>query len=289
VDDAPRGEGETRAASRRDGCRRAHIRRDASREGLPVAQNRVAVVTGASSGIGEAIARALAGEGWQVVLLARREDRLRALAEELDAEYELCDVGRREDVERVADSVLERHPQIHLLVNNAGIPGRAGFTAIDPDRLEEVLRVNYLGSVWSLRAFLPGLEAVGRSDVVNIVSVAGTVAFPPSGPYSASKHAQLAFSRATAAELRGRGIHVHTVNPGFVETEGFPQASVLGSALLRRLVVGPEDVARHVLKVLRRDKWETFVPRWYRAAAVAQALAPGLIARLLSRGFQQGR
>jgi short-subunit dehydrogenase len=289
VDDAPRGDGETRAASRRDGCRRAHIRRDASREGLPVAQNRVAVVTGASSGIGEAIARALAGEGWQVVLLARREDRLRALAEELDAEYELCDVGRREDVERVADSVLERHPQIHLLVNNAGIPGRAGFTAIDPDRLEEVLRVNYLGSVWSLRAFLPGLEAVGRSDVVNIVSVAGTVAFPPSGPYSASKHAQLAFSRATAAELRGRGIHVHTVNPGFVETEGFPQASVLGSALLRRLVVGPEDVARHVLKVLRRDKWETFVPRWYRAAAVAQALAPGLIARLLSRGFQQGR
>jgi short-subunit dehydrogenase len=222
------------------------------------------------------------------VLLARREDRLRALAEELDAEYELCDVSRREDVERVAASVLTREPQIHLLVNNAGIPGRAGFTTIDPERLEEVLRVNYLGSVWSLRAFLPGFEAAGRSDVVNIVSVAGAVAFPPSGPYSASKHAQLAFSRATAAELRGRGIHVHTVNPGFVETEGFPQASVLGSALLRRLVVGPDHVARHVLKVLRRDKWETFVPRWYRLPAVAQALAPGLIARLLSRGgFRQ--
>ena len=218
-----------------------------------------------------------------MVLLARREDRLRALAEELGAEYEPCDVSRREDVERVAASVLERHPQIHLLVNNAGIRGGASFAAIDPERLEEVLRVNYLGSVWSLRAFLPGLEAVERSDVVNIVSVAGTVAFPPSGPYSASKHAQLAFSRATAAELRGRGIHVHTVNPGFVETEGFPQASVLGSALLRRLVVGPEHVARHVLKVLRRDKGETFVPRWYRAAAVAQALAPGLFARLLSR------
>jgi len=223
-----------------------------------------------------------------VVLLARREDRLRALAEELDAEYEVCDVSRREDVERVAASVLERQPQIHLLVNNAGIRGRAGFAAIDLERLEEVLRVNYLGSVWSLRAFLPGLEAAGRSDVVNIVSVAGTVVFPPSGPYSASKHAQLAFSRATAAELRGRGIHVHTVNPGFVETEGFPQASVLGSALLRRLVVGPEHVARHVLKVLRRDKGETFVPRWYRAAAVAQALAPGLFARLLSRaGYRQ--
>ena len=201
--DAPRFGGEARAARRRDGRRRTHGRRYTPREGLSVAPDRVAVVTGASSGIGEAIARALAAEGWHVVLLARREDRLRALAEELAGEYELCDVSRREDVERVAASVLQRHPQIQLLVNNAGIPGRAGFTTIDPERLEEVMRVNYLGSVWSLRAFLPGLEAAGRSDVVNIVSVAGAVAFPPSGPYSASKHAQLAFSRATAVELRG--------------------------------------------------------------------------------------
>ena len=222
------------------------------------------------------------------MLLARREDRLGVLAEELGGEYDLCDVGRRADVERVAAAVLARHPQIHLLVNNAGIPGRAGFTAIDLDRLEELLRVNYLGAVWCLRAFLPGLEAAGRSDVVNIVSVAGTVAFSPSGPYSASKHAELAFSRSTAAELRARGIHVHTVNPGLVETEGFPQASALRSALLRRLVVGPEHVARHVLKVLERDKRETFVPRWYRAAAVAQALAPGLVARLSSRGGYRG-
>jgi short-subunit dehydrogenase len=224
-----------------------------------------------------------------VVLLARREHRLRALASELGGEYEVCDIGRRQDVERVAAAVLARHPQIHLLVNNAGVPGRAGFTAIDLDRLEEILRVNYLGGVWSLRAFLPGLEAAGRSNVVNIVSVAGTVVFPPSGPYSASKHAQLAFSRATAAELPRRGIHVHTVNPGFVETEGFPQASALRSAFLRRLVVEPDYVARHVLKVVRRDKGETFVPRFYRAAAVAQALAPGLVGRLLSRSGYRRR
>jgi len=205
------------------------------------------------------------------------------LAEELGGEYELCDVGRREDVERVAAKVMERHPQLQLLVNNAGIPGRAGFAKIDDERLESVIRVNYLGSVWCLRAFLPALEAAGRSDVVNIVSVAGTVAFAPSGPYSASKHAQLAFSRSAAAELRSRGIHVHTVNPGFVETEGFPQATALRSAFLRRLVIEPDDVAKHVLKVLERDKRETFVPSWYRAAAVAQALAPGLVARIASR------
>lgn len=224
------------------------------------------------------------------MLLARREERLRALADELGGEYEVCDVGDRADVERVATSVMERHPRIGLLVNSAGIPGRAGFVRIDAERLEEVLRVNYLGSVWSLRAFLPALEAAGRSDVVNIVSVAGAVAFPPSGPYSASKHAQLAFSRATAGELRSRGIHVHTVNPGFVETEGFPQASTLNSGLLRRLVIRPEDVARRVVKAIDRDRRETFVPRWYRAAAIAQAVAPGLVARIAGRSgsFRRG-
>ena len=244
----------------------------------------VAVVTGGSSGIGESIARALAEKNWHTVLLARREKRLRALAGELGGEYEVCDVGRREEIERVAESVIARHPQIHLLVNNAGIPGRSGFRAIDTERLEEVMRVNYFGAVWCLRAFLPALEAAGRADVVNIVSVAGSVAFAPAGPYSSSKHAQLAFSRAVTAELRPRGIHVHTVNPGFVETEGFPQASTLRSALLRRLVVGPDHVARHVLRSIERDRRETFVPRWYRAAALAQALAPGLVARLSARG-----
>jgi short-subunit dehydrogenase len=262
----------------RHGRLRADVLGDAHHPGLPL--TRVAVVTGASSGIGAAIARALAERGWHTVLLARREDRLRELAEEVGGEYEVCDVGRRDEVERVAAKVMERHPQIRLLVNNAGIPGRRGFAEIELDRLEEVLRVNYLGAVWCLRAFLPALEAAGRSDVVNIVSVAGAVAAGPAGPYSASKHAELAFSRSTTGELRSRGIHVHTVNPGFVETEGFPQATVLRSALLRRLVVGPEHIARHVMRVLEKDKVETFVPAWYRLAAIAQGVAPGLVARM---------
>ena len=236
-------------------------------------------MTGGSSGIGAAIARELAGAGFRPVLIARREERLRALAEELDGEYEVCDVADREAVDRAAAAVLERHPRIHVLVNNAGIPGRTGFLGPDPERIEQVVRTNYLGGVWCLRAFLPGLEAAAPSDVVNIVSVAGTVAFAPSGPYSAAKHAQLAFSRATTAELGQRGIRVHTVNPGFVETEGFPQRAVLASPFFRRSVIGPDTVARHVLGSLERGKGETFVPAWYRAFALAQALVPGLVAR----------
>ncbi|MGE5689745.1 MAG: SDR family NAD(P)-dependent oxidoreductase [Pseudomonadota bacterium] len=244
---------------------------------------RVAVLTGASSGIGEALARRLAERGWRCVLLARRADRLAALADELDGEAEPCDVADRASVERAAAAVAARHDRIALLVNNAGIPGRASALGLEPERIERVLATNFLGTVWTTRAFLPLLEAGRPSRLVNVVSVAGTVAVPPMGPYAPSKHAQLAFSRAAAAELPPRGIGVLTVNPGFVHTEGFPNRERLRSPLLRRLVIEPDAVALHVLRALDRGAVETFVPGWYRAAAVAQALAPALTARLLAR------
>jgi NAD(P)-dependent dehydrogenase (short-subunit alcohol dehydrogenase family) len=245
----------------------------------------VAVVTGGSSGIGAAVARALRARGWACVLLARGEERLSAVAGELGAEWEACDVGDREAVERVATAVRERHPRISLLVNCAGIPGRGGFLDVTPERIEEVTRTNYLGGVWCLRAFLPALEAAAPSDVVNIVSVAGTVAAGAAGPYTASKHAQLAFSRSAARELRPRGIRVHAVLPGFVETAGFPQRQRFGRALAA-VVVEPELVAERVLAAVERDRGEVFVPRWYRVAPLAQALAPGLVARLAARGVR---
>jgi NAD(P)-dependent dehydrogenase (short-subunit alcohol dehydrogenase family) len=248
------------------------------------AERPVAVVTGGSSGIGAAIARRLSADGWHCVLIARARERLETLATELGAEAVPCDVADREAVDEAAAGIVERHPAIRLLVNSAGIPARRSFLTGEPERIEEVTRVNYLGSVWCVRAFLPALERARPADVVNVVSVAGMVAYGPSGPYSASKHAQLAFSRAINAELRPRGVRVHTVSPGFVETEGFPQQTVLRSAFLRRRVVGPERIADHVLDVLRRDRPDTVVPGWYRVAPLAQAIAPGLLARLLARG-----
>jgi NAD(P)-dependent dehydrogenase (short-subunit alcohol dehydrogenase family) len=246
--------------------------------------SRLAVVTGASSGIGAEIARLLARRGWHCVLLARREDRLQALAEEIGGEYEVCDVADQEAVERTAARILERHSSVHLLVNNAGVSARSSFLEGDP---ETVMRTNYLGGIWCLRAFLPGLEAAAPSDVVNIVSVAGVVAFPPSGPYSASKHAQLAFSRATAAQLRSRGIRVHTVKPGFVETEGFPQNRL--PRPIQRLVIGPEKIADHVVASVERGRGETTVPRYYAVGGILQALLPNVLARVLGRSGRPTR
>ena len=244
---------------------------------MPLTRDRLAVVTGGSSGIGASIARALRARGWQLVLLARGEERLAAVSAELEVETERCDVADREDVERVAAAVRARYPAIDLLVNNAGIPGRGGFLDLDPERIESLVRVNYLGSVWCARAFLPALQAA-RGDIVNVVSVAGTVAAGPSGPYNASKHAQLAFSRSLTVELGGRGIRVHTINPGFVHTPGFPNRDRFGRRL-RPLVAEPDQVAEAVLRALDRNRIEQFVPWWYRPAAVAQAAAPGLLVR----------
>jgi uncharacterized protein len=246
----------------------------------------IAVVTGGSSGIGAAVARTLTGRGWHCVLIARGEERLRPLAEELGAEWELCDVGDREAVDRVAETIVARHPEIALLVNNAGIPGRGSFLELPPERIEAITRTNYLGNVWCLAAFLPALEAAAPSDLVNVVSVAGTVAAGSGGPYTASKHAQLAFSRSVRNELRPRRIRVHTVLPGFVETEGFPQRSRFPSRFARALIAEPELVAERILGAVERDRKELFVPRWYRVAPLAQALAPGLVSRLGSRGIR---
>jgi len=220
------------------------------------------------------------------VLVARGEERLRSVSEELGAEWERCDVGDRAMVERTAAAIRERHLEIGLLVNGAGIPGRGGFLRTEPELIEEVTRTNYLGSIWCLRAFLPALEAAAPSHVVNVVSVAGTVSSGAAGPYSASKHAQLAFSRATRGELRRRGISVHTILPGFVETPGFPQRTRFSSRLWQAVVIEPEDVAERVVDAVENDRGEVFVPRYYRVATLAQAVVPGLVAKAGKRGIR---
>ena len=253
----------------------------------------VAVVTGASSGIGEATARELARRGWHPVLLARRAERLEQLTAEIGGEWEACDVMDREQVDAVAGRVLERHPEVALLVNNAGVPGRGTFASTEPETIERVLRTNYLGGVWCTRAFLPGLRAAaahGGAHVVNVVSVSGTIAFAPAGPYAAAKHAQLAFSRSLAATLRAEGIQVHTLLPGFVETEGFTPRSNLSSGLMRRFVIDSDDVAKALVKMVEKGKREVTVPWFpYRPVSIFQALFPGIIARLVgSHGYRPG-
>jgi uncharacterized protein len=258
-----------------------------------MAAKRVAVVTGASSGIGQATARELARRGWHCVLVARRRERLEALAAEIDGEAEVCDVADRDAVEALAARVVDRHPSVALLVNSAGIPARGTFLKVDPELIRRVIDVNYLGGVWCARAFLPSLQSAGRAGgahVVNVISVAGTVAFAPAGAYAAAKHAQLAFSRSLAAALRGSGVQVHSILPGFAETEGFPQHNVLRSRLLARFVTTPERIGIAIADAVDHGRREVTVPWFpYRLVSIAQALTPGLVGRFSGMaGYRPG-
>ena len=242
---------------------------------------RIALVTGASSGFGAAVARKLTAEGWQCILAARRRDRLEQLAGETGGEVEVCDVAERDQVDAMAARIAQRHDTLHLLVNNAGIPGRGGFLDLEPERIEQVLRTNYLGNVWTVLALLPLLEAGAPSHIATVASVAGVLAGGAGGPYTASKHAQVVFSRSIASELAPRGVRVHTIKPGFAETEGFSQDRFVGNPIARRMVLTENEVADAILRAVRRNRREMFVPKFYAPAGMLYGVMPNTVSRLL--------
>ena len=177
----------------------------------------------------------------------------------------------------------ERLSALHLLVIIAGIPGRGGFLDIEPGRIKEVIDTNYLGNVWTMLALVPLLEAGAPSQSVTVASVASVIPGGAGGPYTASKHAQLAFSRAIASELAPRGIRVHAVKPGFAETEGFPQERFLTNPIARWMVLSEDDVAKAIMRVVHRKRRESFAPKFYAPAGMLAGIIPVTMSRLLGR------
>ncbi len=177
---------------------------------------RTAVVTGASSGIGAASARALAADGWHVVLGARRTDRLEALAEEIGGTALRLDVTDQESVDAFCDAI----GSCDLLLNNAG--GALGTSSIaegDVDEWQWMYDVNVLGTLRVTKALLPKLVASGDGQVINIGSIAAREPYKGGGGYNAAKHAVAAMTRVLRIELLGQPVRVSEIDPGMVETE----------------------------------------------------------------------
>lgn len=180
-----------------------------------------AVVTGASSGIGAATVRLLRAKGWDVLAVARRADRLLALAEETGAEPVVADVTDAGDVARLAEQARGRGP-VHALVNNAG--GAIGSDAVATGSVEDwraMYEVNVLGTLRVTQALLPDLRASGRGDVVVLTSTAGHDTYPGGGGYVAAKHAERSIAATLRLELVGEPVRVIEVAPGMVQTEEF--------------------------------------------------------------------
>jgi NADP-dependent 3-hydroxy acid dehydrogenase YdfG len=176
----------------------------------------VAVVTGASSGIGAATARALATDGWQVVVGARRSERLDALARDIGARAHVLDVTDPQSVDAFAALI----PECRLLVNNAGAAlGWAPVAEADEREWQLMYDTNVLGVVRMTKALLPALEASGDGQVITVGSIAGTEPYPNGGGYNAAKFAVRAVMSVLRQELLGRPIRISEVDPGLVETE----------------------------------------------------------------------
>lgn len=250
----------------------------------------VALVTGASSGIGEATARRLARiPGAALVLVARREDRLRALASSLGerASFLAVDLLDEDAPQRIAAHVRERHARLDLLVNNAGAAWRAGFAEGGYANVKRTMDINFDAPVRLTEALLPLLRASAPSAIVNVSSTAGRVARAGSGAYSASKFALAGWSDSLWAEEQPHGVHVGLVLPGFISTEGFPQAELTGRALTRWIVSKPEQAAEAIYQAGVERRAERYVPRPYALAAILRIVTPRLVRRVLGGGAAQ--
>ncbi|HEY1174759.1 MAG TPA: SDR family oxidoreductase [Phytomonospora sp.] len=180
----------------------------------------VAVVTGASSGIGAATARALAADGFHVVLAARRMARLTALAAEVDGTPVECDVTSPASVEALAEAVAGL--DVRVLVNNAGGAFGADYVEnADIDGWRAMYEVNVLGAVRVTKALLPALVASGAGTVVWVSSTAGLIVYEGGGGYAAAKHAETAVAETMRLELSGRPVRVIEIDPGMVKTDEF--------------------------------------------------------------------
>ncbi|MDO0924424.1 SDR family NAD(P)-dependent oxidoreductase [Streptomyces sp. TG1A-8] len=274
---APARAGSAAPASRATAPETGSARRLASRPAAPLG---TALVTGASSGIGAAVARRLAADGgWDLVLNGRDTARLERVAAEVSATALAADL-RLPDAGRVlAEFALEHTGRVDLLVASAGIGWAGDFTAMPRHALDDVLRVDVLATLHLVRQVLPHMVAAGRGRVVLVGSVAGCVGVRGEAVYSAAKAAVAAFADALRYELRGTGVGITLVVPGVVDTPFFDRRGV-PYRRTRPRPVPPERVADAVRTAVRRGRDEVYVPGWVRLPARVRGAAPGLYRRL---------
>ena len=254
---------------------------------------RVAWITGASSGIGEALVHALDERGTRVVLSARNEERLAAVRDACrhpDRHLVVpLDLAVPATLEAAARRVLDRFGRVDLLIHNGGLSQRALAEETDPSVDRALLEVDFLGPVTLTKAVLPSMLERGAGRIVVISSLVGKFGTPLRSAYSAAKHALHGFFESLAAEVHGRGVRVTMVCPGFIRTrvsinaltgDGSPQGT-MDRAQERGMA--PEECARRILQAVERGRAEVLVGGKERFAVYLKRWLPGVFRRLIRR------
>jgi hypothetical protein len=248
----------------------------------------VVIVTGASSGIGEATARQFGREGARVVLAARRLDRLEALAREIhglgtgaEALVVQADLSRLEDIQSLIRQTLDRFGRIDVLVNNAGFGRLDWLENLDPRKdIEALFDVNVLGVVQTTRQALPVMIEQRSGHIINMCSVSSFIATPTYTIYAASKHAVHGFSEALRREVQPWGIHVSMIYPGGVKTDFGEHAGLkrkTNTSTPGFLRLSAEDVAHAVVQLVRRPRAMRIIPWLWSLVALLNRLFPSVV------------
>ncbi|MGH2749687.1 MAG: SDR family NAD(P)-dependent oxidoreductase [Actinomycetota bacterium] len=240
------------------------------------------MVTGASSGIGRRTAVDLAARGGRLCIVARRQERLEELLAELGGAGRghslfVCDVADRAQVRALAAHVRDTHERCDVLVNNAGFSTDGTFEGPgDIERLEDVMAVNFYGTVYCTGELLPMILASAPSSIVNVSSVAGRLGLGGNSSYCASKFAVVGFSESLHIDLADRGVCVSLIEPGFIPTEGFPHSDLAGDSVMQHALGTVEDVSAAIVDAIEHRRMERVVPRWYHLLQLPRVVAPPL-------------
>jgi len=252
-------------------------------------KNRVVMVTGAASGIGKELAVELARHGCTLVLVDINEDKLTETLNEVkkyapDSTAEPCDIGNREQVNGMVETVQTRYGHIDILVNNAGIMTVKLFSELTDDEFNRHMEVNYYGAVYLIRAVVPIMEKQGEGVIMNVASVGGKLCVPGTSAYSASKAALYAFSETLQYELKDKGIHVGVVLPGGTRTEIHDSVcNKLGEYQRDQCTTPPSKLTKGIRQAIEKERFETVVPSSYRLYIRFHDLFPGLFRNFVLR------
>ncbi len=249
-------------------------------------EKKVAVITGASSGIGAASARLLAKAGCHVVLVARRFDRLEQLSADITfhggTAYPVqADIRKVDEIHRLVDDILTHFGHIDILLNNAGFGRLMWLEDLDIEEdIRAMVEVNLLGTIYLTRLFLPGMIARKQGHIINLVSIAGMVGVPTYTIYAATKYGMRGFTEALRREVGFVGIHVSGIYPGAVDTEFMDHVGAnrkTRSGTPKWLMLSAEQIAQVVVKVAKRPRRMVLVP-WPMVFAVwINTILPGLV------------
>jgi short-subunit dehydrogenase len=250
-------------------------------------ENKVVIVTGASSGIGEATAREFAANGSKVILAARSEEKLELIVKEIrekggEASYIKTDVSKEEECRNLVEKTVEKYGTVHILINNAGLSMRASFDDVDLKVLQKLMNINFWGTVYCTKYALPYIVA-NRGSVVGVSSVAGFHGLPGRTGYSASKFAIHGFLETIRIENLKKGLHVMVIAPGFTSSEIRKHALTAdgteqgNSPREEGKMMSPEYVAKWVLKGIRKKKRNKILTWSGRFTALFQRIIPDVV------------